>query len=74
MPLKKPLTASITEGIRVVLADQDDFVDVGWLEPGSPERLGDRVLGLLDEVADEVLELGPRERHHEVLGARSRRR
>ncbi len=38
---------------------QHDFVDLARLEPGVLERLGHRVLRLLDEVADEVLELGP---------------
>ena len=55
-------------------ADEDHLVDVGRLEAGVLERGLDRALGLLDEVADEVLELRPREVHHEVLGtARIRR-
>ena len=39
------------------------------LEPGVLERGHDRALGLLDQVGDEVLHLGPRQRDHEVLGA-----
>ena len=54
--------------------DEDDLVDVARLEAGVLERGRDRALGLLDEVGDEVLELGPGERHHEVLRARWRRR
>ena len=50
-------------------ADEHDLVDLGRLEPGVLERLGDRVLRLLDEVADELLELGPGEGHDEVLRA-----
>ena len=51
-------------------ADEDDLVDVGRLQPGVLERREDRGLGLLDQVADEGLELGAAQRDHEVLGAR----
>ena len=51
-------------------ADEDHLVDVGRLQPGVLEGRLDRVLGLLDEVAHEVLELGPGEAHDEVLRAR----
>ena len=49
--------------------DEDDLVDVARLEAGVLERGHDRALGLLDQVRDQVLQLGPRERDHEVLGA-----
>src|SRR4029079_5343044 len=48
--------------------DEDHLVDLGRLQPGVLERGLDRLSGLLDEVADEVLELGPGQRHDEVLG------
>ena len=40
-------------------ADENDLVDVAGLEPGVLERGLDRLLRLLDEIADEVLELRP---------------
>ncbi len=50
-------------------ADEDHLVDVGGLEAGVLERGLDRPLGLGHEIGHQVLELGPGERHHEVLGA-----
>ena len=52
-------------------ADEDDLVDVAGLEPGILERGLDRAARALDQVGDEVLELGARQRHDEVLGVRS---
>ena len=49
-------------------ADEDDLVDVGRLEAGVLERGLDRTAGPVDEIGDEILQLGARERHHEVLG------
>jgi hypothetical protein len=55
-------------------ADEDDLVDVGRLEAGVLERrLSTGPLRLLDQVGDEVLELGPGEGHHQVLRAARRR-
>ncbi len=50
-------------------ADEDDLVDLARLEAGVLERLLDRLASLVDQVAHEVLELGPGEGHDEVLGA-----
>ena len=50
-------------------ADEDDLVDLGRLEPGVLHRGEDRALRLLDEIGHEVLELGPGERHDEMLRA-----
>ena len=44
------------------------------LRPASLSAAVTGAFGLLDEVRDEVLELGPGQRHHEVLGARRVRR
>ncbi len=50
--------------------DEDHLVDVAGLQAAVLEGRLDGLAGLLDEVADEVLELGPGESHHEVLRAR----
>ena len=50
--------------------DQDHLVDVGRLEAGIGQCLADRTLRLLDQVGDQVLELGPGQGHDQVLGAR----
>ena len=55
-------------------ADEDDLVDVGRLQPGVLERGLDRAARPLDQVRDQVLELGPRQRHDQVLGVACRRR
>ena len=68
------MTASDDRGHAGHAADEDDLVDLARLEAGVLEGRHDRALGLLDEVADEVLELGPGQGHHEVLRARRRRR
>ena len=52
-------------------ADENDLVDVGGREAGVLDRLLDRAGRLLDQVADELLELGAGERHDEVLRVRS---
>ncbi len=49
-------------------ADEDDLVDGGGLEAGVLEGRLDRLGRGVDEVRDERLELGPRQRHDEVLG------
>jgi hypothetical protein len=46
------ITSSISAGLRLA----------------SFSGVLDRALGLADQVCDQVLELGARERHHEVLG------
>ena len=51
-------------------ADEDDLVDFARLQAGILERGEDRPLGLLDEIADEILELGPGQVDHQVLRSR----
>ena len=51
-------------------ADQDHLVDLVGLEVRVGERLANRLLGLLDEVGDEVLQLGAGQRDDQVLGPR----
>ena len=48
-------------------ADQDHLVDVLGFEAGVLERLAARSHRALDDVLDELFELGPREAHVEVL-------
>ena len=55
-------------------ADEDDLVDVGRGDAGVLHGLAAGLDGALDEVGHQRLELGPGERHHQVLGARLRRR
>src|SRR2546425_10096936 len=51
-------------------ADEDDLVDLVRRDAGVGEALLHRADRLLDEVADELFELAPRERHDEVLRTR----
>jgi hypothetical protein len=67
-------TASCTIGHAGRAADEDDLVDVRRGLARVLEGLAARPEGLLDEVADELLELGPGEAQVQVLGARGVRR
>ena len=48
-------------------ADEDHLVDLARLEPGVLDGRQDRALGLLDQVADQVLELRAGQVDHQVL-------
>ena len=49
-------------------ADQDNLVDLRGTQAGVLEGSHHRARGLVDQVADQVLQLGSTERDHEVLG------
>ena len=50
-------------------ADQDHLVDLRRLEPRVLQRLFHRRQGPLHQIVDQLLELGPGQRHVEMLGA-----
>ena len=73
LPPNIALTASTTAGMRVMPPTRMTSSMSPGLRPASLSAALTGPFGLLDEVGDEVLELGPGQRHDEVLRARSRR-
>ena len=70
LPLNIALTASTTAGMRVWPPTRITSSISPGFRPGVLEGGLHRPRRLVDQVPDEVLELGARERHHEVLRAR----
>ncbi len=74
LPPKSALTASTTAGMRVMPPTRMTSSISDGLRPASLSADEDRLLGLVDEVGHEVVQLGARERHQEHLGAAPSRR
>ena len=70
---KKSFTSCCTFGHARRAADQHDFVDLRRLDAGVRQRLLDRRHRALQQVVDQLLELGARQLHRQVLRARSGR-
>src|SRR5258708_7863990 len=49
--------------------DQHNLIDIARPDTGILQRLHDRATRALDQIADQLLQFGPRQGHHQVLGS-----